>query len=251
MIYEIPNFSQKLEEYLRKVRTATRRDIILNPVESLGMTGMYFGYRIGTENINIDCVLPYPGSEEQFEQSIAHEATHGLIVFARGFLELNPILPLSQVERNTCSIIATMVDDVPVNKILEEEGFRPLAENYFHMVDRETKAVRRHQHAIDQKAGPVDVIQRRYMIYRYVSAWTNNHYYFIKLFEKEKLNRFRKAFQRSYPQEAAEGNKIQELFRLHDVLSPEGHRVIVQELLTMWNLKEKVELKSLQRPGES
>ncbi len=92
MITEIPPYSDKLSKYLNFIQSETGREIALNEIAEVGLQGMNFAFRPDfTTKLNIYIVLPYRGSKKDFESQVAHEATHGLLIYKRDYRSPEPL----------------------------------------------------------------------------------------------------------------------------------------------------------------
>lgn len=244
MITTLPPPSQKLLSYLRVVEKEAGRPVNLEIVPHVGLSGMNFAFRPHPSVIQIHIVLPYNGTMEDFEQSIAHEATHGLLIYGKGYLSVSPLRPLTLTEAFSLSTMGTMIDDVAVNTIIKQLGFAAYGGVYMGMVRKETKATQDRDASIYQNTGPDALSRRRFMIYRYMAAWACIRYYGPNLNERNTLTKFRKVFARAYRDLATEAQKIQRLFEQNDIFTPEGHRLISIGVLTLWDIVDAVRLKA-------
>lgn len=88
LIAAIPTFSDKLNEYIDLIKSETSMPIEIAQVATVGLGGMSFAFVHDDSRILVHIVLPYAGSIDSFEQSIAHELTHGLMEYARAYCYL-------------------------------------------------------------------------------------------------------------------------------------------------------------------
>lgn len=242
MITAIPTFSEQLLTYLEPIKSKTGREIRIDLASKVGLEGMNFAFNLDQTLILVKVVLPFQGSVAQFEQSIAHEATHGFLLYGLGYSTLTPNQKLNATESFSLSIIATMIDDVVVNNLLQKSGFEPFGENYKNMVNKETKAAKNRDKSFYNNTGPDELSRDRFMVYRYTLAWTFLKYFRVDFIMRESLQKFRKAFHRAYPQLSEEGTMIKQLFEKHDVFNREGHGYLMREVLALWRLSDKVTL---------
>jgi hypothetical protein len=242
MITTLPPPSQKLKSYLQLIEKEAGRPVNMEAVPHVGLQGMNFAFRTHPSVIQIHIVLPYNGTVEDFEHSIAHEATHGLLVYGKSYIAGSPIRTLTPSEASSLSTMVTMIDDVAVNTMIKQHGFAAYASVYMDMVRRETKAARVKDERIYQNTGPDALSRRRFMISRYVSTWACIRYYGPNLNEMNTLHKFRKVFARAYRELATEAQKIQQIFEQNNIFTPEGHRLISIGVLTLWGLVGTISL---------
>ncbi len=243
MIQTLPNFSDKLESYLRSVEAETTRPVQIEKVLHVGLSGMNFAFIPDAAVIRIQIVLPYNGTIEDFEHSIAHEATHGLLVYGRGYCLVEPARRLTSVEAFLMSTIGTMIDDVVVNRIISQAGFAPLASVYIGMARKETRAALQCDKGLYKHTCPDKETVERFMEYRYVFAWSAVRYLPLDLADKNVLVKFQKTFTRSYKDIATKAQRIRSLFEKYDVFTPSGHAALTEKVLTIWGLKKALNIK--------
>lgn len=242
MITSFPQLSEKIKDFFEYVKGETGKPIQIQQSKSVGLKGMNFAFTHDPSFIIIKVVLPFGGSIDQFEQSLAHEACHGLLTYSRGYIHLKPV---NRIEKNvsfSLSVIGTMVDDVPVNRLVQDHGFYPYGENYIRMVKSEAKSASRRDRTIYNNTGPDEDSRKRFMIFRYVTAWVYLQYFKMNSLHRASLQKFRKLFRRAYPEIGKEGSKICGYFKKHDVFSKEGHEEIVKKVLCDWNLAEFIKI---------
>ncbi|MGZ7120116.1 MAG: hypothetical protein ACXVH2_10430, partial [Methanobacterium sp.] len=73
--------SSKLKNYLDKIEKETDKEIKILESPHLGLKGMWAGYRYHPHFIIVIIRSGVQKTSEALERSIAHEATHGYILF--------------------------------------------------------------------------------------------------------------------------------------------------------------------------
>src|SRR5688572_14395087 len=110
------NYSKKLIDFMAKVEEETGRKISIQTTNQLGLSGMaaYF-----TEDPIFILVYISPSllQENELEQTIAHEITHGLLTYSKKYCKPKPKHQLTQLESDSINILLTMIEDIVVNKI--------------------------------------------------------------------------------------------------------------------------------------
>lgn len=236
-------FSEQLNAYLAWVRSETGRDVLIQEVDDVGLGGMSFAFRRHDTHIDIIHAKLLQCSQRQFEQSIAHEATHGLLLYGWGYADLRPTAePRSEYVTQAIGIMATMIDDVVVNKVIADHGFAPYGEVYPSMVNQETKAARKRQMGFYATVSKDETVRCRFRVYRYVTARAFREFYSLPTGMGRKLGKFGKAFRIGYPEDADEGDWIVGLMVDQDVLSPKGHRRVLSEVVKRWDLTRFADL---------
>jgi len=177
------------------------------------------------------------------EESLAHEAGHGLLTYGRGYTHLEINQEIDDEAVFSLSVIATMLDDVPVNRLIQDHGFRLHNESYARRVKREAKSAKRKDMSFYRNVGPSDLTAKRFGISSYVGAWACLKYLTLSSTQRDALKKFRKNFKRAYPNLSREGLIICELFKVHDVFTPTGHENILKEVVSLWDLTDYVNFK--------
>jgi len=243
MISSLPQLSDTLQRFYSFVESESGRTISLQQAAFVGLQGMNFAFAHHPTDIVIEYVLPFNGTIDQLEEALSHEAGHGLLTYGRGYTHLELKQKTDNVAVFSLSVIATMIDDVPVNKLIQDHGFRTRNKSYARQVSREAKFARRKDMSIYRNTGPNDLTVKRFGISRYVSAWTCLQYLTISSDQRDALRKFRKNFKRAYPDLYREGLTICEHFKAHDVFTSTGHENILKNVVSLWNLSDYVNFK--------
>lgn len=243
MISSLPQLSDALQRFYSFVESESGRKITLQQADFVGLRGMDIAFAHHPTNIVIEIVLPFNGTIDQLEESLAHEAGHGLLTYGKGYTHLEIKQEINDEAVFSLSVIATMLDDVPVNKLIQEHGFRLHNKSYERRVKREAKSAKRKDMSFYRNAGPNDLTAKRFAISSYVGAWACLKYLTLSSTQRDALRKFRKNFKRAYPNLSREGLIICELFKVHDVFTPTGHENILKEVVSLWDLTDYVNFK--------
>jgi len=222
--------SEKLATYLNNIQKETGREVKFKNADGVGMPGMVAVFREHPYCIDVLIAADSQLTEAELEHSIAHEATHGLLVYGRGYY--TPFLKnaLSTTEKRSLDLLFTMIDDIVVNRIIDEAGFSPYSGIYLATVVEETEAVRKGEDYFNQFSDVPLLFKGRFMVFRYIIiAWG-----FLKYFNLEpQARRILKTFV----------NVFKKLVVNNSIFTPEGHRKTVEGVLKLWGLQDLVELK--------
>jgi len=131
--------STKLTNYLDKITNETGRQIIIEETENLGISGMSAGFVDHPSHIVVLIAKGRKMTDPTVEQSIAHEATHGYLIYKKRYCKWTLRRPADDKEINCVTVLFTMIDDIVVNKIIHEESFPPYHPKYLSVVESETK----------------------------------------------------------------------------------------------------------------
>jgi len=81
MISSLPQPSDTLQNFYSFVESESGRTISLQQAAFVGLQGMSFAFAHHPTNIVIEFLLPFNGIIDQLEESLAHEAGHGLLTY--------------------------------------------------------------------------------------------------------------------------------------------------------------------------
>ena len=232
--------SDKLQVYIAKVEKETGRQTLIKTVQNVGLTGMTARFSEHPTHIFIEVVQALQ-QDEQIEQSIAHEATHGLLAYAKGYCQIKPKHTLATLESDSINILATMIEDIVVNKIIQENGFLPYNSKYLETVKKETKALRKNQDYYQDFQNP---FKDRFMVFRYITAWGFLKYYDLDESSRKIIARFESDFKLSRPKQYKFANQIKDILLQHDIFSAEGYCQVISESLKLWELNNLVNINS-------
>lgn len=225
-------FSDKLTSYLKKVEAETGKEIKILESPHLGLKGMWAGYRYHPEFIIVIIRSGIEKTNEALERSIAHEVTHGYILFKMHYCRADFNHPISENERRDIQMIFTMVDDIVVNKIIVKSGFNPYGIEYLNMVKKE----------IDSMIAGIDLYRQfsndllfddLLMITRYIIAWGFLEYFNLPDEDKEILKKYINVFKDTYPLQYDYANRIKNIILQNNIFTSKGHCNAMIEILKL------------------
>ena len=216
------NFSPKLRNYLKKIEKETGKEVKILESPHLGLKGMWAGFKYHPNFIIVIIRSGIEKSNETLERSIAHEATHGYILFKKKYCRAEFNESTTENEKKDVQMLFTMIDDIAVNKIIQENGFTPFGEEYLTVVQKE----------IDSMLAGVDFYRQfsddllfddLLMITRYIVAWGFLEYYGISEDAFEILKKYIDVFKDTYPLQHDIASQIKEIIQNNDIFSSKGH----------------------------
>ena len=236
--------SAKLSKYLSKVEVETGRRIELRFVTDLGLSGMTAAFSLHPSSIIISLKEGTDWGNPEHEHSIAHEATHGYLVYKLGYSYLRTKCKPAENEMNHVRLLFTMIDDIVVNRIIQKEGFPLFAPGYLNMVEIETKAARKGSDRPYDMFSHDPLFKNRFMAFRYILAWGLLNYCDLKPYARRTINKYLKAFQKSFVKQFTMADQIRGIILQHDIFSAHGHRKAVEAVARLWHLDDLVGLQS-------
>jgi hypothetical protein len=229
---DLSNLSEKLKTYLDKIKKETKRDIVINEVDDKNMYGMSAAHEVHPIQIHI-LLAKTQHSIPQMEQSIAHEATHGLLIYKEKYL-----VPMANNNKSV-NLLATMVDDIIVNKIIYENGFNPFAYVYLNTVQEEIKALRKSRDYY-KNLGDDEEFKNKFKTFRYIIAWGFVQYYDLESWQRKILKKFLKTVELSCPELLTDIRQIKDSIIRNNIFEQEGHDKALREIADIWGLKELI-----------
>ena len=238
--------SPKLASYINKIQTETGRTIVIERTAELGL-GMLSALEDHPRYILVRIALDRQGRlipEQEIEYSIAHELTHGLLIYKEGYCQAVFQRPANTTERHAVSLLLSMVDDIVVNKIMYDNSFSPFSPLYLSMVKHEVRAA---QSSIDiyTRISNDPRVKNSYMVSRYITAWGFLEYFELDRSVRTILRTFQESFRELYPEQYAMADKIKALVSHHDIFTPRGHCETIEQILRLWGLDGLVKLKAI------
>lgn len=241
------SISKELEEYVKGIKEETGRIAYIKNLQSLGLLGQTARFifnnslQISVEIVE-DIFLDSKGElcKEEIECMIAHEVTHGLLAYKKNYCRYNTlILNNSEKEGKSADVLFTMIEDIVVNKIIDENNlFQPLIKSYIDTVmEHEVKLLRRGEDCY--KIGKRSPIFRdRFMVWRYMQAWSFLRYFDFDNESKKVINEYLELFQKRYPQQYEKAIKTKEIIFENDIFKAEGFRNAIKKCLglSFWSI---------------
>lgn len=236
--------SQKLSKYMNKIENETGRKIVIEGTDDVGLASMSAVFKEDPRGILVQIALDRHDrqiTDQEVEQSLAHEITHGLLLYKQGYCGHFFKRPANNDEKKIVSILITMIDDIVVNKIIHENGFYPFSPIYLPMVKRETTAALRGRDIYNQISND-SLLKNRFIVFRYIMAWGFLKYFDLELNERKIIYRFLKSIQKSYPEQYKMAKQIEDIILQNDIFTPAGHHNTIEKILSLWSLEDLVEL---------
>lgn len=179
------------------------------------------------------------------ERSIAHEATHGYILYKLGFCRTQYYRGVSDDYKRDVQLIFTMVEDIVVNKIIMDNKFPPFGHEYLPMVLEEIRVAQRGEEAGEDFYHEFTDNPHRealLMISRYIIAWGFLRYYTLKQQEREVIKEFTKTFENYYPDYHGYAAKVVEILEEKDIFNGQEECEAIHKILKLFKMDKGVKL---------
>lgn len=233
----ILKLSEKVKAYIEEVEKETGYTVLIENYRDDKGASVKLDHERKHIHVGINEEEYKKDLEEEIDSTIAHEVTHEFLSLKKKYCRLR----CGPEAGKTVGRLATMIEDIVVNKIIQEKNYRPHSTMYLDTVKRETKSARK---GIDfYKEFDYDPIYKnRFIISRYIQAWGFLQYFNSGDIDKKTIHKFEKVFQKSYPKQYEEAKKIKEIILKNDIFTSEGYNKTIKECLELWNLTNLVEI---------
>jgi hypothetical protein len=236
--------SQKANELIDWVQIETRKPISIIISEDVG-ANMLASFRPDPNSILINVTERLLNNgQDAVDQSVCHEAVHGLLLHGHGYSFPVFVNAHDQEIRMSINLCMTMIDDIVVNKILEEKGMLPFTSQYIAMVRREIDAINTNADIYKEHLAIGTHFYQRFKIFRYIMAHGFLTYYQLIAEHAKLISRFTKHFERYFTELMPETKQIVTWINVNNIFTPQGHRIVVENILGMWGLFSYVQLKT-------
>jgi len=137
-----------------------------------------------------------------------------------------------------------MIDDIVVNRIIQQEGFPPFAPRYLNIVEIATKTARNSSDRPYDTFPPDPLFKDKFMVFGYILAWGLVNYCDLEPHARKTINKYLKAFGKSFAKQFTMADQIREVILQHDIFSAHGHRKVVEAVARLWHLDDLIGLQS-------
>lgn len=234
--------AEKTRDFLKRTSRETGREVRIEKGLRTRIGGIKAAFDPDRKHIIIRIREDFEEDDASIQNSIVHEAIHGLLHYGRGYCYPEPRFPPTHMEKESGNILISMVDDIVVNKIMQDEGFPPIGNVYLRMVKKETKAAEESTD-IYQNVSYDPTVKRRFMVYRFIMAWGYLEYYEVTRKERKTLERFLETFEEAYPDVFNMARDVVDVLSQNDVFTSKGHHQAMVEILRLWDLDNLIVLR--------
>ena len=234
---------------MKKVEKETGRSVLLKSVQDVGLPGVCERFIVDCNSkyllveIIEDCYCDEKGNinQEEVDRSNAHEVLHGLLAYKEKYCQFKLIGQIKDELLDSTSILFTMIEDIVVNKRIDENNFQPISQSYINTVKMATKDIQKGKD-IFERFNCTPILKKSFMVLNYIQPWGYLKYFNLSAIDKKTLYKFLKVFQKSYPRQYKEAKIIQEIILKNDIFTREGFNKTIRECLILWDLMDLVKL---------
>jgi len=243
--------SEKLKEYIKKVEKETGRPVLLKSAQDVGLYGMNAVFKLDPKYIHVEIIEEkYYDSKGEIDQEgiecvIAHEVTHGLLAYKKKYYQFYIVPKCNKLEEDSFRLICSMIEDLVVHKIMQENNFRLLPKRYINKVKDEIEDLRKGKDCYENFNKYPPKLKDRFIVYRYMLAWGILRYFIPGEIDKKTIYKFLKIFQKSYPKQYKEAEQIIKIIFEKDIFTRDGQCKTIKKCLALWNLTNLVEINTI------
>jgi len=236
------DMSQKLRDYLTSIETGIGGAVEYAIVADDALKGNDFAYEVGQDNQTVLVTQrAFAPTTPHFEAGFAHEATHGLLYF-RKYAQPRHEKALSELEKEYVSNCQTMVQDLVVNKLIEDNGFKVCDDRLVAVMVGETEAhlkggliYEKGDFAKDLKLQTMLRVMKR-LLYEASLNYPNTN-----PTDREAILAFLEAHGRTCPQDVTYTETIKTFINGEDLFTKAGYKKAVNEVAALWEISSLVD----------
>ncbi|MCX6013891.1 MAG: hypothetical protein NTV30_10945 [Chloroflexi bacterium] len=230
-----PQLSLNLSTYIEKISKETGRQVIFEEARILKSFGTNVAIKTSPDAIVVLYLPDISFNSPPIERAAAREITRAFLLYGKGYGRRSYSRQPEETENKSIGLLFNTLDDIVINKLISSEGFVPFEDNYFTVIEEETEIIRKGK-KYHQDLAPDLLFRDRFIACRYVTAWSFLNYFDPDQYNRRKLSKFVKEFQDGFPKQFMIAKELIELIQNNDIFLTEGHRVVVDYALKLWNL---------------
>jgi hypothetical protein len=239
--YQDLKISGDAKKYLNKISRETGREIVIEEATDLGIPEMIAAFKPSQEDFIIRVLARIDENDERFQETIIHEAVHGLLYYSKGYYHPEPESACTESVSLSLDILASMVDDIAVNKIMQDKGFREIKEIHLRAFRKEIRAARE-SNDFYTRVSSDPAVQKIFKVCRYVVVWGFVQYLALKPMAKRIFKRYLKVFEKAYHDEYEIANRITEVITNYDIFAAEGQQKALKEIVKICGFEQVTRL---------
>jgi hypothetical protein len=175
-------------------------------------------------------------SDEDLEYVIAHEVSHGIMELQYGFYSCERAMDVVPAHIwEAIGNIQSVVQDIVADTLVQEIGISTIPKEY-------SKELLSFADLLRQGSG---LIEKSQLLTVYIKAWSDIKYLKSTNKHKSSLKHLTKALRLRFPDVHEAAVAIQEIIQSHDVLTAEGNRQVIEEILSLMGLDRYVASKKI------
>jgi hypothetical protein len=247
----VPMVSERLADYLKQVETKTQRAVVvyIEPEQATSSGGSAFFNHTTDGELRITLTYPVDFSSEHTEASIAHEATHGLLIYGENYCNAGFRMPRAVESRQqfdalqgqfgAFEVMTSILEDINVDKRIQNAGFVPVDDVYRDNLREGLDAAR-----TGRDPYPRGVRRQHRMAHNifnnYILAWAFREYLILSDEDRALMTDYITAFEAAYPEDFERAQQIRNLIETHNIFTRQGHGQILRgsvEILGLENVQ--------------
>jgi hypothetical protein len=238
-----------LAALIREVEAETGRPVDISPyldASSSDDIAASLEIRPGVQTVEIRYRPARPFSDPSTEKSIAHELTHALMVYSRGYHIPCAPTEVPEYSVQTAAEVVDMIDDVIVDVTIHRRGFTIETPDHLEGVTNNVSVLEAatHRGQIDPyEDDPVRAEIR--LVSSYLYAWAIPRYAQLAPPTVALFKRLTKRFPQVMKNEFVKAREIKKSFLANDVFTRDGRTKVVISALELWPIDERIYLSAI------
>lgn len=238
--------TEKLRAYNERVESETGRKVVFRPFgESSVQPGITGQIKIGPSYegiVHIEYLANKPTTDPEVEKVLAHELTHALLYYARGYLYVDAPEGVDTRLVQQSADVMDFIDDIVVDRIVQDEGFLPVTEHQLSSITNNTTTLALAKNPAQiEMPHPDDAVRSEInLVGQYIYAWALPRYLALD----DRTTSILKNFQRIFPQflakEYTKAKHIKKLMSAHSIFNSRGREEVLMGALRLWKLDTTV-----------
>ncbi|MDI9437582.1 MAG: hypothetical protein QM405_05880 [Euryarchaeota archaeon] len=243
--------SPRLKEYLKVVEEETGMPVKILGRPDLGLTGARAAFNYHPLYTVVVLNSSEPRLSEDLERSVAHEATHGYILHKLGYCRAVFTKNASEDVKMKANLLFSLVEDLVVNRIIQENGFPPFGTEYLPMIKKEIEVASAGENVgekfYSQFTSDLE-LEDIIMVSRYILSWGFLRYYPLSREVRLILQEFLEVYSKAYPHHYPHAARVKEIILENDVFTAQGECRAMQEIMRLWGFEGMVKAVSTKHP---
>lgn len=228
--------SKSVISYLERIEKETGRGIIFkrypigNACFKYDKTNIIIG-------LNKDKLYNNP----DIDRIMAHEATHAFLQYKKKYCCPDPDQVNTPKEGDILSYITTMINDIVVNKILQDKGFPPFTIEYINTLTKYIQMMYKSESFYNLVNKPRDVVFI-WLVLRYITAWGFLQYYDLDVHSTRIIKKFLEIYKKKLPEEFNTADKVKEIIIQNGIFTSEGQNKAMEEVFKLLMPNRQIKL---------
>lgn len=236
----ILKLSEKVKAYVEEVERETGYTVQINDWRGNGAQ-VTLDHEHKQIDVDINEEEHKNESEEEIDYTIAHEVTHEFLSLKKKYCRTKSTLENRMIMKR----IAGMIEDIVVDKIIQEKNYRTSYSVYLNDVRKDIQFIRKSVSKNKDffKLNKNDSKYRLELViavFGYIVAWSDLEYFKWDKFNRKLLHKYLKIIQKSCPEQYEVAEKVKNIILNNDIFAAKGYDEAIKQCLDLFNLTNEI-----------